>query len=324
MLWICVPGQGLQTDCGPAAVFKQMGPLGRVGAASQTPCRGCIPYSFLDRQDLPLRGPAPLTVWPCSPAASPNVCFRGRTRPPCARLQKYGCEVVAAGGPALLRSRCTSLRDCRRSPQNCAANIDAWSRSREYDAIVTNASGCGSAQGRSANCWLRRSRRQRRPRPTLCEAHRRKSPNSWRARAEAACGSIECHRHLPGLLPPGARAVISAARRSVKRARGAIPGLKFREMPNADSLLRLARGIYNVVHNDFAMSILREDGRHHGTGGGISRHRQATGCLLQSPRGARLVRQGQRVVHSGGMGWTKLNRSSPQPSIANWRDTAPG
>jgi len=240
MLWICVPGQGLQKICGPAAVFKQMGPLGRVGAASQTPCRGCIPYSFLDRQDLPLRGPAPLTVWPCSPAASPNVCFARRTRPPCARLQKYGCEVVAAGGPALLRVALHVTPGLPKKP----SKLRGEHRRLRLARSTTRSSPTPAAAGP-----LKVVRRiagsddpaERRPRPTLCEAHRRKSPNSWRARAEAACG---LHRmppsptRTPATWRTGSDFRGAPQREALSRA---IPGLKFREMPNADSLLRPAR-----------------------------------------------------------------------------------
>jgi glycolate oxidase iron-sulfur subunit len=86
---------------------------------------------------------------------------------------------------------------------------------------------------------------------------------------------------------------IKAAPRKLLRA---IPGLTFREMPNADVCCGSA-GIYNIVQNDMAMQILE----HKMTSVNVTKaHVIATanpGCMLQLEAGARLYGTGQRVAH---------------------------
>ncbi len=76
----------------------------------------------------------------------------------------------------------------------------------------------------------------------------------------------------------------------------AIPGLRFRELPNADICCGSA-GIYNVLHTDMAMAVLE---RKMGAVALVSPDVIATanpGCMLQLRAGAKLYGRGERVAH---------------------------
>ena len=76
----------------------------------------------------------------------------------------------------------------------------------------------------------------------------------------------------------------------------AVPGLAFREMPLSDVCCGSA-GIYNVVHNEMAMRVLaRKMESVNATGAQIVATANP-GCMLQLQAGVRLHGSGQRVMH---------------------------
>jgi glycolate oxidase iron-sulfur subunit len=206
-------------------------------------------------------------------------------------LQKNGCEVVLPGAQnccGALHVHSGLKEEARALAMN---NIDAIFGS-EFDAVITNAAGCGS---------------------TLKEYHELLADDpEYREKAEQFSlkmkdineflASIELNPNMRSLeytvtyqdschLLHGQK--IKAAPRKLLRA---IPGLTFREMPNADICCGSA-GIYNIVQNDMAMQILE----HKMTSVNVTKaHVIATanpGCMLQLEAGARLYGSGQRVVH---------------------------
>src|SRR5262249_29912460 len=77
---------------------------------------------------------------------------------------------------------------------------------------------------------------------------------------------------------------------------GAIPGLEFREMKLSDLCCGSA-GIYNVVHTDMAMSLLRQKMNAVNDTGTETIVTANPGCMLQLRAGVKKFGHGQRVAH---------------------------
>jgi glycolate oxidase iron-sulfur subunit len=59
-------------------------------------------------------------------------------------LNRHGCEVIIAAGSGCCGSLPLHMGYSARAKAMAAANIDAWSRAGDLDAILANASGCGT------------------------------------------------------------------------------------------------------------------------------------------------------------------------------------
>lgn len=59
-------------------------------------------------------------------------------------LNRHGCEVVIAAGSGCCGSLPLHMGYSAQAKAMAAANIDAWSRAGDFDAILVNASGCGT------------------------------------------------------------------------------------------------------------------------------------------------------------------------------------
>ena len=206
-------------------------------------------------------------------------------------LRKNGCEVVIPGAQnccGALHVHSGLKEEARSLARN---NIDAV-LDGEFDAVITNAAGCGS---------------------TLKEYHELLADDpAYREKAEQFSSkmkditeflaSIDLNPRMGRLeytvtyqdschLLHGQK--IKAAPRKLLRS---IPGLTFREMPNADVCCGSA-GIYNIVQNDMAMQILE----HKMAAVKVAKARVIAtanpGCMLQLEAGCRLYGTGQRVAH---------------------------
>jgi glycolate oxidase iron-sulfur subunit len=220
-----------------------------------------------------------------------NVCFARLNEATVRVLRRNGCEVVVPAG----QTCCGALHVHSGLPEEARRlarrNIDAVS-GFDYDAIITNAAGCGS---------------------TLKEYHDLLAGDP--AYAERAArfsgllkdvneflGSIELNREMRPLntsvtyqdschLAHGQR-----VRLQPRRLLEAVPGLEFREMPLADQCCGSA-GIYNVVQREMADAVLRKKmGCINSTGAQIIATANP-GCMLQLRAGAARYGRGQRVAH---------------------------
>lgn len=206
-------------------------------------------------------------------------------------LQKNGCEVVIPAGQGC----CGALHVHSGLKDEAAAlarhNIDAV-LDGSFDAVITNAAGCGS---------------------TLKEYHELLAGDeAYHEKAKRFSGlmrdvteflaGIELNSNLRNLtyevtyqdschLLHGQK--IKAAPRKLLRA---IPGITFREMPNADICCGSA-GIYNIVQNEMAMRLLERKM----TAVNLTRAQVIAtanpGCMLQLRAGVEAHGHGQRVVH---------------------------
>jgi len=206
-------------------------------------------------------------------------------------LQKNGCEVVAPAGQgccgalhvhAGMRSEARKL-----ARENIDAVLDGG-----YDAIITNAAGCGS---------------------TLKEYHellehdaeyaeKAKHFSALMKDVTEFLASIPLNREM-GPVPMTVTYQDSCHLAHGQKVRvpprlllAAIPGLQFREMPLSDLCCGSA-GIYNVVENEMAMAVLDKKMQSVNMTGAQVIATAKPGCMLQLEAGVRLHGQGQRVVH---------------------------
>jgi len=220
-----------------------------------------------------------------------NVSFARLNEATVRVLRKNGCEVTVPAG----QSCCGALHlhaGIRGQARKLARrNIDALADGG-FDAIITNAAGCGS---------------------TLKEyGELLEGDADYAARAREFSGrmqdvteflaSIELNRNMGSLpltvtyqdschLAHGQR-IRSAPRKLLE----AVPGLIFREMPLADICCGSA-GIYNVLQNEMAMQILeRKMAGVNSTAAEVIATANP-GCILQLRAGTRLHGSGQRVAH---------------------------
>jgi len=220
-----------------------------------------------------------------------NVCFARLNEATVRVLQKNGCEVSI---PAK-QTCCGALHvhaGLREPARKLARqNIDAM-LAGNYDAIITNAAGCGStlkeydellehdpdyaAKARDFKSRLRDV--------TEFLTSIELNPN-MKSMPYTVTYQDSCH------LAHGQK--IKAAPRTLLRA---IPGIKFVEMPNADVCCGSA-GIYNIIHNEMAMAILEKK---MGYVNMVSPEVIATanpGCMLQLQAGVAKYGSSQRVLH---------------------------
>lgn len=220
-----------------------------------------------------------------------NVAFARLNEATVRVLQRNGCEVVI---PAA-QNCCGALHlhsgladQARALARN---NIDVF-LGEDFDALITNAAGCGS---------------------TLKEYdHLLHADPAYRDRALAFKQKMkDITEFLAGIeLNPNMGPVNTVAtyQDSCHLAHGqkirvaprellkAIPGLRFREMPMADLCCGSA-GIYNVVQSEMANQILQRKMEFVATTQASLIVTANPGCMLQLSAGARLYGAGQRVAH---------------------------
>jgi glycolate oxidase iron-sulfur subunit len=220
-----------------------------------------------------------------------NVSFARLNEATVRVLQKNGCEVVipehqgccgALHAHAGLREQARTL--ARR-------NIDALLRG-SFDAIITNAAGCGSTLKEYGELLA--------DDPAYAIQARKFS-----ALMKDVTEFLSAIPLNPKMGPVNAVATYQDSchlahgqkvRTSPRKLLAAVPGLTFREMPLSDVCCGSA-GVYNVVQNAMAMQILERkmDGVN-ATAAGIVATANP-GCMLQLRAGVRLHGNGQRVLH---------------------------
>ena len=206
-------------------------------------------------------------------------------------LQKNGCEVSI---PAA-QSCCGALqmhagvRDQARALAR--RNIDAL-LDGGFDAIISNAAGCGSTLKEYAELLAHD--------PEYAEkAHRFASLVKDVNEFLASIDLVKPARALPITVTyqdschlAHGQKVRSAPRKLLE----AIPGLEFREMALSDLCCGSA-GIYNVVHTGMSMSILAKKMQHVNATQAAVIATANPGCMLQLRAGVQKHGTGQRVAH---------------------------
>jgi len=206
-------------------------------------------------------------------------------------LQRNGCQVSLAAG----QTCCGALHvhaGLRELARDLARrNIDAF-EAGDYDAVVTNAAGCGST--------LKEYGELLEGDPSYRERARRFSAQVRDVTEFLA--SIGLSRGM------GALNITATYQDSCHLAHGqrvrlqprqllqAVPGLEFRELPLADLCCGSA-GVYNVQHTDMSMRLLERKMELVAATGADTIVTANPGCMLQLRAGAALFGRHQRVLH---------------------------
>ena len=220
-----------------------------------------------------------------------NVSFARLNEATVRVLQKNGCEVAVPAGQTCCGALHVHAGLREEARELARRNIDAL-LDGGYDAIVTNAAGCGST--------LKEYHELLEHDPEYSEKARLFSTR-MKDISEFLAG-IDLNRKM------GAVNVTATYQDSCHLAHGqkirsqprkllsAVPGLKFREMPLSDLCCGSA-GIYNLVQNEMSMQILERKMD------SVNRTKADVvvtanpGCMLQLEAGVRMHGTGQRVAH---------------------------
>jgi glycolate oxidase iron-sulfur subunit len=287
-LWL-YQASGLQRVLRASGLLRLIGGLAEVEALSPT---AEAPFFFSQiGKTFPAEGPRKYRVAFLAGCIA-NVAFARLNEATVRVLQKNGCEVVLPGD----QTCCGALHvhsGLKEDAQRLARkNIDAVAGAGEFDAIITNAAGCGST--------LKEYDELLEDDPAYKEKavrfkHLMKDVTEFLSSIELnpKLGPIEatvtyqdsCHLlHGQKVKTPPRKMLLS------------IPGLKFRELPLSDICCGSA-GIYNVLHTEMATAILQKKMQCVDmTKAGIIATANP-GCLLQLKAGVQLFGKGQRVVH---------------------------
>jgi glycolate oxidase iron-sulfur subunit len=220
-----------------------------------------------------------------------NISFARLNEATVRVLRKNGCEVSipAAQGCCGALHVHAGMRDEARTLAR--RNIDAL-LDGNYDAIVTNAGGCGST--------LKEYGELLEHDPDYAEKAHKFS--ALVKDITEFLASIEMNHGLKRLpivatyqdschLAHGQK-IRSAPRKLL----GSVPGLELREMPLSDLCCGSA-GIYNVMHTDMAMALLRKKMDSVNSTGAQVIITANPGCMLQLAAGVKKFGRGQRVAH---------------------------
>jgi glycolate oxidase iron-sulfur subunit len=220
-----------------------------------------------------------------------NVAFARLNEATVRVLQRNGCEVVVPGG----QTCCGALHlhsGLREQAQALARrNVDAIP-ANDFDAIITNAAGCGSTL-KEYDELLQYDVAYRDVAAEFASRMRDVLQFVDSIGVNDNMGTVNavvtyqdsCH------LAHGQK-IKDAPRRLLK----AIPGLTYHEMPMADLCCGSA-GIYNVLHNEMALQILRHKMEYVSATKASLIATANPGCMLQLAAGVRLYGDGQRVTH---------------------------
>jgi glycolate oxidase iron-sulfur subunit len=220
-----------------------------------------------------------------------NVSFARLNEATVRVLRKNGCEVVIPEGQGCcgaLHLHSGLRSDARRlACRNIDAILDGG-----FDAIITNAAGCGSTLKEYGelleddSAYAAKAKQFSALMRDITEFLASIDLNpSMKPVDVAVTYQDSCH------LAHGQK-VRTAPRKLLK----AIPGLRFQEMRGSDLCCGSA-GIYNVVQNDMSMQILEHKMESVNATGAAIVATANPGCMLQLQAGVRMHGKKQRVMH---------------------------
>jgi len=206
-------------------------------------------------------------------------------------LQKNGCEVSIPRGQTCCGALHAHIGRLDKARQLARRNVDAF-LAEEYDAILTNAAGCGSTMREYRELLEGDPEYRDRAAPFVEKV---RDITEWLASIglDPRLGPVRsvvtyqdsCHLAHGQKIRGAPRALLAA-----------VPELEFRELPLADLCCGSA-GIYNVVQAEMADAILRSKFEHLNAVGADIIATANPGCLLQLRYGAKVYGRRQRVLH---------------------------
>ena len=266
--------------------MASVGMLGRLGDLAQLAPSVEAPFYFSNvGKTFPAEGERRYRVAFLAGCIA-NVAFARLNEATVRVLQKNGCEVVLPAGQGC----CGALHlhsGLKEDAQKLARrNVDAV-LDGGFDAIITNAAGCGSTLKEYGE---------------LLHDERGQRFAALMRDVTEFLAAIELNR---GMRPFNAVVTYQDSchlahgqkvRTAPRKLLSAVPGLTFREMPGADICCGSA-GIYNVVENEMSMQVLASKMKSaNATGAGVIATANP-GCMLQLRAGVRQHGSNQRVLH---------------------------
>jgi glycolate oxidase iron-sulfur subunit len=220
-----------------------------------------------------------------------NISFARLNEATVRVLQRNGCEVVIPAAQTCCGALHLHSGLKAQAESFARRNIDTV-KGQGFDAILTNAAGCGSTLKeydellKDDEAYSEQAVEFKAKMKDVTEFLAAIELNQDMGRVEKiATYQDSCH------LAHGQK--IKAAPRKLLRA---IPGLQFREMPMADLCCGSA-GIYNVLQPEMADRVLRRKMETINQTGASLIATANPGCMLQLAAGARLYGNGQHVSH---------------------------
>ncbi len=206
-------------------------------------------------------------------------------------LTANGCEVVVPGGQTCCGALAAhaGVRDAARSLAH--VNMDVFLR-EDFDAVITNAAGCGSTLKEYEHLFEADS-----------EEHAR--AGAFRSRMRDVTEFLAELGMTAPLAPLPLRVTYQDSchllhgqkiREAPRKLLRAIPGLELVEMAMADYCCGSA-GSYNVTETQTSLEILAEKMKHARATNAPVIVTANPGCLLQMRAGAKIHSTGQEVVH---------------------------
>ena len=271
--------------------MASLGLLGRLGDLSQLTPSAQPPFFFSQiGRTFPAQGERAQRVAFLTGCIA-NVCFSRLNEATVRVLQRNHCEVCVPEGQGC----CGALHlhsGLREEARKLARrNIDAM-LAGEYDAVITNASGCGSTLKEYGELFH--------DDPEYAAKAR-----GFSARVRDVNEFLASLDLNPAMKPLNAVVTYQDSchlahgqriRTAPRKLLAAIPGLTVREMAGSDLCCGSA-GVYNVVQNEMAMQLLsRKMEAVNATGANVIATANP-GCMLQLETGVRLHGSGQRVMH---------------------------
>jgi glycolate oxidase iron-sulfur subunit len=206
-------------------------------------------------------------------------------------LTANGCEVVAPQG----QSCCGALAahaGVRETARDLARENLAAFRPEDFDAIITNAAGCGSTLKEYDHLFVPEE-----PEHRYATAFAAKVRDVTEFLAEL--GLSAALRPLPLRVTYQDSCHLlhgQKVRQAPRQLLRAIPGLDFVELPYSEICCGSA-GVYNVTQTQTSLELLAEKMQHAANTGAQTIVTANPGCLLQLRAGAQIHRTGQQVLH---------------------------
>ena len=285
----------LYEACGLKALARALGflkLLGRLGKLESLAPSAEPPFFFSQiGRTFPPEGKKPRHRVAFLSGCIANVSFARLNEATVRVLQKNGCEVVVPDHQGCCGALHVHAGLRNEARELARRNIDAVLGGR-YDAIITNAAGCGSTLKEYGE---------------LLHDDPEYAAKAYQFTAlmrdvTEFLASIELNPRL-GPIPATVTYQDSCHLAHGQRVRGAprvllarIPELQFREMPFSDICCGSA-GIYNVVENAMSMQILSRKMESVNSTGASLIATANPGCMLQLQAGVRQHGSGQRVFH---------------------------
>lgn len=286
-LWI-YQRSGMQRLVRASGVLKVMGKFGEVESLApsvETP----FFYRYMGRV-FPAHGVRKYRVALLSGCIA-NICFARLNEATVRVLQANGCEVTIHDGQTCCGALHVhaGLRD--RARVLARQNIDALAEAG-FDAILTNAGGCGSTLKEYDELLEHDPAYAARAKIFV---GRMKDVNEFLASIDLnlKMGDVrEIVTYQDSCHLAHGQGVRSAPRELLRK----VPGLTLKEMPMSDLCCGSA-GIYNVVHTDMALALLEKKMQSANSTGAGRIAASNPGCILQLRAGVERHGHGQQVSH---------------------------